>query len=36
LRSALHDEPGADPALRLWALTRLAETEERRGRRRRG
>jgi len=31
LRSALHDEPGADPALRLWALTRLAETEERRG-----
>lgn len=31
LRSALHADPGADPALRLWALTRLAETEERRG-----
>ena len=31
LRTALHDEPDADPALRLWALTRLAETEERRG-----
>ena len=24
-------DPDADPALRLWALTRLAETEERRG-----
>jgi len=31
LRSALLDEPQADPALRVWALTRLAETEERRG-----
>jgi len=31
LRSALHDAADADPALRLWALTRLAETEERRG-----
>jgi Tfp pilus assembly protein PilF len=31
LRSALHSDPDADPALRLWALTRLAETEERRG-----
>ena len=31
LRSALHAAPDADPALRLWALTRLAETEERRG-----
>ena len=31
LRSALHADPGADPTLRLWALTRLAETEERRG-----
>ncbi|HEU5294191.1 MAG TPA: hypothetical protein VFU71_05340 [Burkholderiaceae bacterium] len=31
LRSALQADPGADPALRLWALTRLAETEERRG-----
>jgi len=31
LRAALHDDPAADPALRVWALTRLAETEERRG-----
>jgi Tfp pilus assembly protein PilF len=31
LRAALLDDPQADPALRLWALTRLAETEERRG-----
>ncbi len=31
LRQALRDEPDADPAERLWALTRLAETEERRG-----
>jgi Flp pilus assembly protein TadD len=31
LRSALHADAGADPALHLWALTRLAETEERRG-----
>jgi len=31
LRSALHADPDADPALRLWVLTRLAETEERRG-----
>jgi len=31
LRSALYEDPGADPPLRLWALTRLAETEERRG-----
>lgn len=31
LRAALHADPEADPALRLWALTRLAETEERRG-----
>ena len=31
LRSALHADADADPALRLWALTRLAEIEERRG-----
>jgi tetratricopeptide (TPR) repeat protein len=31
LRTALLADPGADPALRLWVLTRLAETEERRG-----
>lgn len=31
LREAMADEPDADPAERLWALTRLAETEERRG-----
>jgi len=31
LRSALHAGRDADPALRLWVLTRLAETEERRG-----
>ena len=31
LRSALQVDPQADAALRLWALTRLAETEERRG-----
>lgn len=31
LRSALLADADADPALRLWALTRLAETEERRG-----
>jgi len=31
LRKALVDEPGADAAQRLWVLTRLAETEERRG-----
>ena len=31
LRSALQDAADADPALRLWALTRLAEIEERRG-----
>ncbi len=31
LRSALHADRDADPALRLWVLTRLAETEERRG-----
>jgi hypothetical protein len=31
LRSALQSDRDADPALRLWALTRLAETEERRG-----
>ena len=31
LRSALAGAPDADPAQRLWALTRLAETEERRG-----
>lgn len=31
LRTALRAHGDADPALRLWALTRLAETEERRG-----
>ncbi|HEY6514417.1 MAG TPA: hypothetical protein VI032_20745 [Burkholderiaceae bacterium] len=31
LRAALHADRDADPALRLWVLTRLAETEERRG-----
>jgi hypothetical protein len=31
LRAALAASPGADPATRLWVLTRLAETEERRG-----
>ena len=31
LRNALASAPGADPAQRLWALTRLGETEERRG-----
>jgi hypothetical protein len=31
LRGALAASPGADPATRLWVLTRLAETEERRG-----
>lgn len=31
LRTALADDRGADPAQRLWALTRLAEIEERRG-----
>ena len=31
LRAALQANPNADPAQRLWALTRLAETEERRG-----
>ena len=31
LRSALDAAPGAPPAEQLWALTRLAETEERRG-----
>jgi hypothetical protein len=31
LRAALSSDRDADPALRLWALTRLAETEERRG-----
>jgi len=31
LRSALRADRDADPALRLWVLTRLAETEERRG-----
>ena len=31
LRQALDEEPDADPAERLWCLTRLAETEERRG-----
>jgi predicted Zn-dependent protease len=30
LRAALRAAGGDDPALRLWALTRLAETEERR------
>lgn len=32
LRQALARHPGADPAQRQWALTRLAETEERLGR----
>jgi len=31
LRAALQADNDADPALRLWALTRLAETEERAG-----
>jgi len=31
LREALRTQRDAEPALRLWALTRLAETEERRG-----
>lgn len=31
LRGALRDAPEAEPAQRLWALTRLAEIEERRG-----
>jgi Tfp pilus assembly protein PilF len=31
LRDALRAQRDADPALRLWALTRLAEIEERRG-----
>lgn len=31
LRTALQAHNDADPALRLWALTRLAETEERAG-----
>ena len=31
LRAALQAHGDDDPALRLWALTRLAETEERRG-----
>lgn len=31
LRDALRTQRDADPALRLWALTRLGETEERRG-----
>ena len=31
LREALHADRDADPALRLWALTRLAETEVLRG-----
>ena len=31
LRTALRAHNDADPALRLWALTRLAETEERAG-----
>jgi hypothetical protein len=32
LRRALQQDSGADPALRLWALTRLAEAEQREGR----
>ncbi len=32
LRAALDARRGADPALRLWALTRLGETEQRLGR----
>lgn len=31
LRKALHDERDAEPAQRLWSLTRLAEIDERRG-----
>ena len=31
LRSALAQQPSASPEAKLWALTRLAETEERRG-----
>jgi predicted Zn-dependent protease len=31
IRKALQDSPGASPDERLWCLTRLAETEERRG-----
>jgi Tfp pilus assembly protein PilF len=31
LREALRDEADAEPAQRLWALTRLAEIDERRG-----
>ena len=31
LRTALQQQPGASAEERLWALTRLAETEERRG-----
>ncbi len=31
LRDALREAPEAEPAQRLWALTRLAEIEERRG-----
>ncbi|HEX6721388.1 MAG TPA: hypothetical protein VF107_07445, partial [Burkholderiaceae bacterium] len=31
LRAALRADDGSDPALRLWTLTRLAETEERAG-----
>ena len=31
LRAALQAEAGADPALRTWSLTRLAEIDERRG-----
>lgn len=31
LQQALDEEPDADPALRLWVLTRLAETQERLG-----
>ena len=31
LHRALQDDDGANPAQRLWVLTRLAETEERRG-----
>lgn len=31
LRSALREETDAEPAQRLWALTRLAEIDERRG-----
>ena len=31
LRAALRDDPRADAGERLWALTRLAEIEQRRG-----